>query len=146
MEIRPSSMPYKQSCLSRTDMSKGRLQQVDIPLKQEVNNPEEDSNNSKEEVHGIQALEEEVVETPPEEVEDNKHSLLEEEEAVTITVTRGISNVIVAINLGTIALNAEGKLRWRYVSKPTMQRRMTEKKLHFLSNKNLARNRKIYGI
>jgi hypothetical protein len=146
MEIRPSSMPYKQSCLSRTDMSKGRLQQVDIPLKQEVNNPEEDFSNSKEEVLGIQALEEEVVETPPEEVEDNKHSLLEEEEAVTITVTRGISNVIVAINLGTIALNAEGKLRWRYVSKPTMQRRMTEKKLHFLSNKNLARNRKIYGI
>jgi hypothetical protein len=119
---------------------------VDIPLKQEVNNPEEDSRDSKEEVLGIQALEEEVVETPPEEVEDNKHSLLEEEEAVTITVTRGISNVIVAINLGTIALNAEGKLRWRYVSKPTMQRRMTEKKLHFLSNKNLARNRKIYGI
>lgn len=139
-------MPYKQRCLSRTDMSKGRLQQVDIPLKQEVNNPEEDSRDSKEEVLGIQALEEEVVETPPEEVEDSKHSLLEEEEAVTITVTRGISNVIVAINLGTIALNAEGKLRWRYVSKPTMQRRMTEKKLHFLSNKNLARNRKIYGI
>jgi hypothetical protein len=127
-------------------MSKGRLQQVDIPLKQEINNPEEDFSNSKEEDLGIQALEKEVVETPPEEVEDNNHSLLEEKEAVTITVTRGISNVIVAINLGTIALNAEGKLRWRYVSKPTMQRRMTEKKLHFLSNKNLARNRKIYGI
>ena len=138
-------MPYKQSCLSRTDMSKGRLQQVDIPLKKEVNNPEEDFRDSKEEVLGIQALEEEVVETPPEEV-DNKHSLLEEEEAVTITVIRGISNVIVAINLGTIALNAEGKLHWRYVSKPTMQIRMTEKKLHFLSNKNLARNRRIYGI
>ena len=119
---------------------------MDIPLKQEVNNPEEDFSNSKGEDLGIQALEEEVVETPQEEVEDNNHSLLEEEEAVTITVTRGISNVIVAINLGTIALNAEGKLRWRYVSKPTMQRRMTEKKLHFLSNKNLARNRKIYGI
>jgi len=127
-------------------MSKGRLQQVDIPLKQEVNNPEKDSRDSKEEVFGIQALEEEVVETPPEEVEDNKHLLLEEEEAVTITVTREISSVIDAINLGTIALNVEGKLRWRYVSKPTMQRRMTEKKLHFLSNKNLARNRKIYGI
>jgi hypothetical protein len=127
-------------------MSKGRLQQVDIPLKQEINNPEEDFSNSKEEDLGIQALEKEVVETPPKEVEDNNHSLLEEKEAVTITVTRGISNVIVAINLGTIALNAEGKLRWRYVSKPTMQRRMTEKKLHFLSNKNLARNRKIYGI
>ncbi|KAJ6880799.1 hypothetical protein NC652_033980 [Populus alba x Populus x berolinensis] len=120
MEIRPSSMPYKQSCPSRTDMSKGRLHQVATPLKEEVNNPEEDSSNSKEEVLGIQALEEEVAETPPEEAEDNKHSLPEEEEAVTITVTRGISNVIVAINLGTIALNAEEKLRWRYVSKPTM--------------------------
>ena len=140
------SMPYKHNCLSMTDMSNERLQQVHIPLKQEVNNPEEDFSNSKEEDLGIQALEEEVVETPQEEVEDNKHSLLEEEEAVTITVTRGISNVIVAINLGTIALNAEGKLYWRYVSKPTMQRRMTEKKLHFLSNKNLARNRRIYGI
>ena len=88
-------------------MSKGRLHQVDTPLKEEVNNPEEDSRNSKEEVLGIQASEEEVVETPPEEVEANMHSLLEEEEAVTITMTRGISNVIVAINLGTIALNAE---------------------------------------
>ena len=107
MEIRQLSMPYKQSCLSRTDMSKGRLQQVDIPLKQEVSNPEEDFSNSKVEDLGIQALEEEVVETPPEEDEDNKHSLLKEEEAVTITMTRGISNVIVAINLGTIALNVE---------------------------------------
>ena len=107
MEIRPLSMPYKQSCLSKTDMSKGRLQQVATPLKEEVNNPEEDSSNSKEKVLGIQALEEEVAETSPEEAEDNKHSLLEEEEAVTITVTRGISNVITAINLGTIALNAE---------------------------------------
>ena len=61
-----------------------------------------------------------MVETTPEEAEDNKHSLLEEEEAVTITVTREISNVIAAINLGTIALNADGKLRWRHVSKPTM--------------------------
>ena len=141
MEIRPSSMPYKQSCPSRTDMSKGRLQQVATPLKEEVNNPEEDFSNSKEEDLGIQALEEEVAETPPEEVEDNKHSLPEEEEAVTITV-----NVIVAINLGTIALNAEGKLRWKYVSKSIMQRRMTEKKLHFLSNKDLMRKRRIYGI
>ena len=57
MEIRPLSMPYKQSCLSKTDMSKGRLQQVDIPLKQEVNNPEEDFSDSKEEDLGIQALE-----------------------------------------------------------------------------------------
>ena len=84
---------------------------MDIPLQQEVSNPEEVFSNSKVEDFGTQASEEEVVETPPEEVEDNKHSLLEEEEAVTITVTRGISNVIVAINLGTIALNAEGKLR-----------------------------------
>ena len=119
---------------------------MDIPLKQEVNNPEEDFRDSKEEDLGIQALEEEVVETPPEEVEDNKHSLLEEEEAVTITITKGTSSVIVAINLGTITLNAEGKLRWRYVSKPTMQRRMREKQLHYLSNKNLMRNRRIYGI
>ena len=119
---------------------------MDIPLKHEVNNPEEDSRDSKEEVLGIQASEEEVAEIPPEEAKDNKHSLLEEEEAVTITVIREISSVIGAINLGTIALNVKGKLRWRYVSKPTMQRRMTEKKLHFLSNKNLARNRRIYGI
>jgi hypothetical protein len=58
----------------------------------------------------IQDSEEEVVETPPEEAGDNKDFLLEEEEAVTITMTRGISSVIVAINLGTIALNVEGKL------------------------------------
>ena len=51
-----------------------------------------------------------MVETPSEEVEDNKHSLLEEEEAVTITVTREISSVIIANNLGTIALNVKGKL------------------------------------
>ena len=119
---------------------------MDIPLQQEVSNLEEVFSNSKVEDLGIQALEEEVVETLPEEVEDNKHSLLEEEEAVTITVTRGISNVIVAINLGTIALNAEGKLRCRYMSKPTMQRRMTEKQLHCLSNKVLAKDRRIYGI
>jgi len=103
-------MPYKQRCLSRTDISKGRLQQVDIPLKQEVNNPEEDFSNSKEEDLGIQVLEEEVADIPPEEVEDNNHSLLEEEEAVTITVTREISSVIIANNLGTIALNVKGKL------------------------------------
>jgi hypothetical protein len=91
-------------------MSKGRLQQVAIPLGEEVNKDKKDFNDFKKEDTGIQDLEEEVVETPPEEVEDNKHSLLEEEEAVTITVTRGISSVIVAINLGTIALNVEGKL------------------------------------
>jgi hypothetical protein len=91
-------------------MSKGRLQQVDIPLKEEVHKDEEDFSNSKKEALGIQDLEKEVVETPPEEVEDNKHSPLEEEEVVTITVTREISNVIIANNLGTIALNVKGKL------------------------------------
>jgi translation elongation factor P/translation initiation factor 5A len=91
-------------------MSKGRLQQVDIPLKEEVNKQEEDFSDFKEEDLGIQDSEEEVVEIPLEEVEDNKHLLLEEEEVVTITVTRGISSVISAINLGTIALNVKGKL------------------------------------
>jgi hypothetical protein len=91
-------------------MSKGRLQQVDIPLKEEVHKDEEVFSNSKEEDLRIQVLEEEVTEIPPEEVEDNKHSLLEEEEAVTITVIREISSFIDAINLGTIALNVEGKL------------------------------------
>jgi len=110
IEIRQLSMTYKQSCLSKTNMSNGRLQQVAIPLGEEVNKDKKDFNDFKKEDTGIQDLEEEVVETPPEEVEDNKHSLLEEEEAVTITVTRGISSVIVAINLGTIALNVEGKL------------------------------------
>jgi len=103
-------MPYKQSCLSKTNMSKGRLQQVDIPLKEEVNKEEEDFRDFKAEDLGIQVSEEEVVETPPEEVEDNNHSLLEKEEAVTMTVTRGISSVIIAINLDTIALNVKGKL------------------------------------
>jgi hypothetical protein len=110
MEIRQLSMPYKQGCLSKTDMSKGRLQQVAIPLGEEVNKDKEDFSDFKEEDLGIQDLEEEVVETTPKEVEDNKHSLLEEEEVVTITVTRRISSVIVAINLGTITLNVEGKL------------------------------------
>jgi hypothetical protein len=91
-------------------MSKGRLQQVNIPLKEEVHKDEEDFSNSKKEDLGIQVLEEEVVDIPPEEVEDNNHSLLEEEEAVTITVTREISSVIDAINLGTITLNVKGKL------------------------------------
>ena len=104
------SMSYKQSCLSKTDMSKGRLQQVDIPLEEEVNKHEEDFSDFEEEDLGIQVSEEEVVETPLEEVEDNKHSLLEEKEAVTITVTKGISSVIIAINLGTITLNVKGKL------------------------------------
>jgi len=83
---------------------------VAIPLGEEVNKDKEDFSDFKEEDLGIHDLEEEVVETPPEEVKDNKHSLLEEEEAITITVTRGISSVIIAINLGTIAPNFEGKL------------------------------------
>jgi len=83
---------------------------VDIPLKEEVNKHEEDFSDFKEEDLGIQDSEEEAVEIPPEEAGDNKHSLLEEKEAITITVTKGISSVIVAINLGTIALNVEGKL------------------------------------
>ena len=81
------SMPYKQSCLSMTDMSKGRLQQVDIPLKEGVNKDEEDFSNYKEEDLGIQALEEEVVETPLEEDEHKKHLLLEEK-VVTIIMRR----------------------------------------------------------
>jgi hypothetical protein len=83
---------------------------VDIPLKEEVNKQEDDFSDFKEEDLGIQDSEEEMVETAPKEVEDNKLLLLKEEEAVTITVTRGISSVIIAINLGTITLNVEGKL------------------------------------
>jgi len=83
---------------------------VDIPLKEEVNKDKEDFINFKEEDLEIQDSEEEEVETPLEEAGDNKHLLLEEEEAVTIIMTKGISSVIVAINLGTIALNVEGKL------------------------------------
>jgi hypothetical protein len=71
---------------------------VDIPLKEEVNKDKEDFNNFKEKDLEIQDSEEEVIETQLEEVEDNKHLLLEEEEAGTITVTRGISSVIVVIN------------------------------------------------
>jgi hypothetical protein len=41
---------------------------------------------------------------------DNKHLLIEEKETITITMTRGISNVIVAISWDTIALNVKGKL------------------------------------
>ena len=84
---------------------------MDIPLKKEVNKDKEDFNNFKEDDIGIQDSKEEEVETPSEETGDNKHLLLEEEEAVTITITRGISSVIVAINLGTITLNVKGKLK-----------------------------------
>ena len=86
---------------------------MDIPLEEEVNNDNEDFNNFKEKDFRIQDSEEEVVETPVMEVEDNKY-LLERKlkEAITITVTREISNVIIVINLGTIALNVKGKLYW----------------------------------
>jgi hypothetical protein len=80
---------------------------VDIPLKEEVNI---DKKDSIEEDLGIRVSKEEVVETPLEEVEDNKHILLKEKEAVIITMTRKISNVIAVINLGTITLNFEEKL------------------------------------
>jgi hypothetical protein len=110
MEIKQLSMPYKQSYLSKIDMRKRRLQQVVIPLGEELNKDNEDFNDFKEEDLGIQDLEEKMVETPPDEVKDNKHPLIEEEEAITITVIREISSVIIAINLDTIALNVEGKL------------------------------------
>ena len=80
---------------------------MDIPLKEEVNI---DKKDSIEEDLGIRVSKEEVVETPLEEVEDNKHLLLKEKEAVIITMTRKISNVIAVINLGTITLNFEEKL------------------------------------
>jgi hypothetical protein len=80
---------------------------VDIPLKEEVNI---DKKDSIEEDLGIRVSKEEVVETPLEEVEDNKHLLLKEKEAVIITMTRKISNVIAVINLRTITLNFEEKL------------------------------------
>ena len=69
-----------------------------------------DKKDSIEEDLGIRVSKEEVVETPLEEVEDNKHLLLKEKEAVIITMTRKISNVIAVINLGTITLNFEEKL------------------------------------
>ncbi|KAB5524568.1 hypothetical protein DKX38_022317 [Salix brachista] len=53
------------------DMNKGGLQHMNIPLEEEINKEEEASNDFKEEDLGIQASEEEVVETPPEEDEDN---------------------------------------------------------------------------
>ena len=95
--------------------------------------PLENFSNFKENDLGIYDSKEEVVETPLEEVKDNKHLLLEEEEAVTITVIREISSVIVAINLGTITLNVEGKLHQRHMNKPTIQRRMSssEDQLHY---------------
>ena len=80
---------------------------MDIPLKEEVNI---DKKDSIEEDLGIRVSKKEVVETPLEEVEDNKHLLLKEKEEVIITMTRKISNVIAVINLRTITLNFEEKL------------------------------------
>jgi hypothetical protein len=57
-------------------MSKGRLQQIDIPLEEEVNKDENDFNNFEEEDLGIQDSKEEAVKTPLEEV-NNKLLLLE---------------------------------------------------------------------
>jgi len=56
-------------------MSKGRLQQIDIPLEEEVNKDENDFNNFEEEDLGIQDSKEEAVKTPLEEV-NNKLLLL----------------------------------------------------------------------
>ena len=61
---------------------------MDIPLKEGVNKDDEVFSNFKEKDLGIQDSEEEEVETPSEEAGDNKHLLLEEEKAVTITMTR----------------------------------------------------------
>ena len=74
MEIRQLSISYNQNCpIKKKDMSKGRLQQVEIPLKEEVNKDKEDFSDFKEEDLRIQNLEEEVVETSLEEVKDNKY-------------------------------------------------------------------------
>jgi hypothetical protein len=51
-----------------------------------------------------------VLKTTLKEDEYNKYLLIEKEETITITVTRGLSSVIDAISLGTIALNVKGKL------------------------------------
>jgi len=93
--------------LKEDKYEQGGLQQVDIPLKEKVNI---DKKDSIEDDLRIRVSKEEVVETPLEEVEDNKHLLLKKEEAVIITMTREISNVIAVINLGTITLNVEEKL------------------------------------
>jgi len=51
-----------------------------------------------------------VLKTTLKEDGDNKYLLIEEEEAITITVIRRMSSVIAAISLGTITLNVKGKL------------------------------------
>ncbi|XP_011003181.1 PREDICTED: uncharacterized protein LOC105109990 [Populus euphratica] len=85
-------------------MSKGRLQQVDIPLEEEVNKHEEDFSDFKTKLLGIQVLEEEVVETPSEKVEDNntecqKKAPLEIREQVNYTEndanSRGLATLFV---------------------------------------------------
>jgi len=83
---------------------------VDIPLEEEINRDKEDFSDFKEKDLRIQDSKEKVVETPLEEDDDNKHLLLEEEDVVTIIMRRGISSVITAISLGTIAMNVKGKL------------------------------------
>jgi hypothetical protein len=97
---------------------------VDIPLKKEVNKDEEGFNDFKENDLGIQDSEAEVLETTLKEDEDNKHLLLQEHEAIIIIMTREIYSVITAISLGTIALNFKRKLHWRYMNRPTMQRKI----------------------
>ncbi|KAL3566020.1 hypothetical protein D5086_031435 [Populus alba] len=88
----------------------GGLQQMDIPLEKKINRDEEDFSDFKEKDLRIQDPEEKVVEIPLEKDEHNKHLLLEEEDVVTIIMRKGISSIITAISLGTIALNVEGKL------------------------------------
>jgi hypothetical protein len=94
---------------------------MNLPLEEEVNKDEEDFNNFKEEDLGIQDSKAKVLEIILKEDEDNQHLLQEEEEAVTIIMTRGISSVITIISLGTIALNVNHQ---RYMNKPTMQKKI----------------------
>jgi hypothetical protein len=65
-----------------------------------------------------------VLETTLENDEENKYILLEEKKTVTIIVTRRISIVIVAINLGTIALNVEVKNHQGSINKLSIQRKI----------------------
>jgi len=59
-------MPCNQNCsLKRTYMSNERLQQVDIPLEEEVNKDENHFNDFKEDDFGIKDSKEEMVETSP---------------------------------------------------------------------------------
>jgi hypothetical protein len=97
--------------LKKDMYEQGGLQHVNIPLEEEINKDNElDFNDFKKEDLGIQDSKEKVVETQLEKNEDNKHLLLKEDEVVIIIMRRGISSVITAISLGTIALYVEGKL------------------------------------